>query len=392
MSIRDNKIIAIIRLSREAYGEYKLQIIALTVLGFIGGILEGIGVNALIPLFSFFVEGGDQGTDPISKFLKSSFAYFNIDFSLKQILIFICILFIFKAIVILISNYISIKITSTYEERTRNNLLGKTLKADWPYLLKQKLGYLENTIKIDVAQSSALFSQIGAVIMLLTSLIVYVFVAINISFYITIMTLILGGMLFLLLKPLVYKTRSTSREVVGINKEMAHHINENIIGMKTVKAMFATDNIINAGKKYFEKFKKASIRIFLLKSVTDTMLQPISLIFICAVFAFSYKMPGFQFSALIAVVYLIQKIFQYIQQLQKSLHEANERFPYLQSVLNYEKQALKNKEVDRGISGFKFNKQLEFKNVYFSYNSDKKILTDINISIKRGQMVGLIGP
>lgn len=390
--IKESRIFTIIKLSRQAYGGYKWQIIALTILGFFSGILEGIGVNALIPLFSFFTEGGDQGSDPISKFLKSGFAYFNIDFSLKQILIFICLLFIFKAIVLIICSYINIKIATNYEEQTRSSLFNKTLKANWPYLLKQKLGYLETVLMTDVRYSALLLQQISLAITILTSLLIYIVIAINISFTITLATLALGGILFLFFKPLIYRTRIIAKKAEKLNKEISHLVNENIVGIKTIKTMFVADKVTKLGKKYFDMFKSYRIRITLLKDATGYFLQPISLIFICAVFAFSYKMSNFSLPALIAVIYLIHRIFQYFQQLQSSLHTVNEAFPYLKNVLNYQEEAIKNKEEGGGVNRFNFNKILEFKNINFSYNKDREILTDINFNIKKGEMVGLIGP
>lgn len=46
---KDNRLITIIKLSQRAFSQYKVQIIILTVLGFLTGLLEGIGINALIP-------------------------------------------------------------------------------------------------------------------------------------------------------------------------------------------------------------------------------------------------------------------------------------------------------------------------------------------------------
>jgi ABC-type multidrug transport system fused ATPase/permease subunit len=392
MKIKEGRIRAIIKLSWQAFGGYKLQIATLTVLGFLSGLLEGVGVNALIPLFSFFVNDAKQGTDIISRLLQQGFAYLDIDFSLKQILIFICLLFIFKALAILLFNYISIKIEASYEERTRNNLLKKTLGASWPYLLNQKLGHLENTLKVDVDRSSTLLSQIGNLIMILTGLLVYIFIALNIAAIITLITLALGGIIFLVFKPLIYKTRKTAREVNEMNRQVAHYVNESIAGIKTIKAMSVGDKIIEAVSEFFRKFKQAKVRIFLLKTLTTTMLQPISLIFICVVFAFSYKTPNFQFSALIAVVYLIQKIFQYIQQVQTSLHAINESVPYLQSVLESERQSEASAEEDSRGKPFKFDKKLEFSGVGFSYDPKMEILADINFSIAKGETAGLIGP
>ena len=51
--IKIERYIRAFRLAKKAFGNYKKQIVALLGLGFLGGLLEGIGVNAIIPLFSF---------------------------------------------------------------------------------------------------------------------------------------------------------------------------------------------------------------------------------------------------------------------------------------------------------------------------------------------------
>ena len=58
----------IVSLSKQAFGHYKYQIILLTTLGFVSGILEGVGVNALIPLFSFAFGEAGQVNNLISQY------------------------------------------------------------------------------------------------------------------------------------------------------------------------------------------------------------------------------------------------------------------------------------------------------------------------------------
>ena len=77
----------------------------------------------------------------------------------------------------------------------------------------------------------------------------------------------------------------------------------------------------------------------------------------------------------------IYRIFQYVQTLQGNLHKANESIPYLKDVLTFEKEAGENKEESKGLKSFKFNNNLEFRNVSFCYNTDKTILTDLNFNI-----------
>ncbi|MBU1131208.1 ABC transporter ATP-binding protein/permease [Patescibacteria group bacterium] len=388
---KDKRISTIYSLSKQAFGKYKLQIIILTILGFVGGLLEGIGVNALIPLLSF-ITGGDNGNDVISQYIEKFFIYLNISFSLKYLLVFVCLLFIFKAIALVIFTYIRIKIVTDYEQQTRSCLFDKTLKASWPYLIKQKIGYLENILMKDVEFSSGLLQQISSVIMGLTSLFIYILIAINVSVYITLITLSLGAMLFLLFKPLIYKTRLVAYKSTNLNKQITHFINENIIGLKTLKSMSVSSPVNKIADNFFNIFKKLRVKVSMYKSITGSLLQPISLVFICLVLAFSYKTPNFHFAAFMVVIYLIQRIFQYIQQLQLSVQLINESYPYLNEVLNYEKQVLENKEISVGKNVFKFNDTLEFLDISFGYNRGKEVLSKINFNIKKKEMIGLIGP
>jgi len=176
------------------------------------------------------------------------------------------------------------------------------------------------------------------------------------------------------------------------NKEIAHYVNENIMGIKTVKGMSVENKVLLKGQDYFNKLKKISIKILLLQAISYSLIQPVSIIFICLIFAFFYKSPDFNFASLAAIIYLIERIFVYFQQLQSNLNTINEFVPYLNSVLSYEQKAVANKEINKGSAPFLFNKNLEFKNINFYYEHHKKILSNINFGVKKGEMIGIIGP
>src|SRR3990167_7712700 len=87
LPFKDNRISAIVNLSRRAFGRHKWQIAILTALGFLSGLLEGIGVNALIPLFSFVMGENACAPDFITRNIQAFFNYFNIAFSLRYLLV-----------------------------------------------------------------------------------------------------------------------------------------------------------------------------------------------------------------------------------------------------------------------------------------------------------------
>lgn len=392
MLLKDKRISTIIGLSRQAFGGYKRQIILLTGLGFLSGLFEGIGVNAVIPMLSFVTKEEAGATDFISDLIRKFFDFLHIDFSLKYLLIFICCLFVLKAVAMILISFLRLRITSDYEKKTKQDLFQKTLRADWPYLLEQKIGYVSTIIAREVRAGAHILGAISQSIIMGTSLLIYAVIAFNISAQITLITLGLGGVLFLFFKPLMYRARIFAGETADLNKQTAHFIEENIVGMKTVKAMSVEKPLIQRARDYFEKLRTLQIKTQLLGDVISSLLQPISLIFICLVFAVTYLTADFYFPAFLVIVYLIQKIFTYIQTGQNTLHRINQSTPYLKSAMDFQERTVGHKEKDEGSSPFKFEKALEMRDVHFSYTGQRPVLAGVSFQIKKGEMAGIIGP
>ena len=389
----NNRFIGAYRLMKKAYGNYKKHIILLAVLGFISGLLEGIGINALIPLFSILLPGEEgAGTDVITETIRKVFEFFGIGFNLVTILMLIAVMFIGKALLLHLINYVTAVITANYEKNQHNHLFRTTILARWPYLIKQKIGYLEKVLTMDINNSASLLTFLSGAILTITSLIVYVIIALNISAIITLSTVALGLTVFLIFKRILFKIRKTSEKYAASTKRVANFINEHMIGIKTVKAAGAEPKVSLHGSKIVEDLKNQRIKISVYRSLSTVFLQPISVIFIALVFAFYNGVGSFSFGAFVAVMYLIYRIFTQIQKFQRDLQQINEHLPYLRSAVDYQNQADENQEEDKGTKDFIFKKELKFDAVEFSYPNEKPVLSKVNFSVKKGEIVGLVGP
>jgi len=392
MELIFNKIVILVDLLHRGYFKYKYQIIILVILGFLGGILEGIGIAAIIPLFSLATGTIPAETNTISNIIRGIFSFFHLTFNLKFLIAFICLLFILRALCIIFCNYIQIKISANYEERTRTDLLDKTLKANWGFLLSQKIGHLETLLMTNVFYSRLLLQYISLALMNISSLIMYAVVAMTISTFTTLIAFALGFSIFIIFRPSMYKIKSMASERNNINKSLAHYVNENVLGMKTVKSMFVGENISLLGREYFRKMTDLLTRSSFLKIVSEASMLPIGVIFVCVIFAINYKLPNFSFAAFAAIIYLVQRIFVYMQLFQTNMQSMIEMAPYLKSIIEYEEKVMANRESDSGFKPFIFENNLEFRNVIFSYNNHKKIINKVNFFVNKGEMIGLIGP
>lgn len=378
----------------ETFRRYRSHLFLLAILGIASAVLEGIGVNAIIPLFSFLLGDGAATADPISNALRALFDFLGVPFTLRFLLVFITALFLVRAVAVAVFSYIRARISASFMYREMRYLLSATFAARWSFLANQKTGYLQNTLFWDVRQSMSLLDTVAQFIQSGTGFFMYLIVAFSISPFITLITLVAGSVLLFGLQPLVRKTTIFGEEKSGLEKGYANHLVEYLSGLKTVKASGVGVKVEEAGRHFLEKMRTVYTKSAIMHSVGTTIIQPFSFIFILVLFAIAYKLPDFNLAAFIAVLYLIQKIFTYLQSAQSSLHSISDFIPFASNILHFKNLLNANKETMIAEAGksFSFSNSLSFKGVSFSYRTGTPVLSRISFSIPRNSFLGIIGP
>jgi ABC-type multidrug transport system fused ATPase/permease subunit len=375
---------------KAGYGKYKVHFVALAILGMLGALAEGLGISAVVPLLSRLT--GEWSTSDVgSSLTRTVLAWFGLGLEFRVILPLIAFAFILKAAIILFSVYLTSFITSHYARDTRSALFTGSLNANWPFLSGQKSGYLETLLIQDVDFSKKLMGSFAKSLTIFSSLIIYLVVSFTISPTITLISLVLGGAIFLFIKPFLYATRELSRSVANTFSEMTHHAGQSLAGAKMIKSALAEKKVIDEGNVYFEGLRKSEVKITLLSQTPVAFIEPISIIFVVGVFSVTYMMGDFKLGVFVGVIYLIHRIFVNIQNLQNVLYRMNERVPYLERIVELNRRMGESQEESGGGEGFRFERELIFKEVAFEYIVHEKILRNLNLSIKRGQMVGIVG-
>lgn len=386
------KVFLAYNLFRRAFYKHKSKIVLMTFLGLISGFLGGIGISAIIPLFSFIGGASNQDTDQITRITQQAFDLLHVEYKLSFLILFIALIFIFKAIFLYLANYISYKSAIDYEKQTRQELFQHVLRSDWPHLLTQKIGHLSTVILDDVNSGSSLLIGISITILFATSLITYAIVAFSISVPITLVTFAIGITLFLILMPFFKKIRQLSKDGTIINKIVAHHVNQHLQGAKTVKAMAVEGGVLKKSDMFFNRLRDVRFQIYKYKSIMGAFLEPLTLAVIIPIFVLSYRSPSFNIASFAAILYLVQKMFSFMQSIQIRLSLINEDAPRLMEVLKNLEEARLYKEKSRGEAVFSFRSEIEFRDVVFGYNERRAVLSCVSFSIKKGETVGLIGP
>ncbi len=279
-----HKTRAVFSLFFRAFGAYRWSIAGMAAFSVVSGVLEGVGITAIIPLFSVIVGG--KASDSISRSIADFFAYLHLPFTAKFLLAFMIALFLAKTIFLFLSQQMTAQVNAHFERKIRSTLLRSTLMAKWPFLLSQKVGHLDQMLTTEVSSSSAILLYLSNGMLVVVNFFIYSILVFNISPVIATLTVFSGLVIFFIFLPLLQKVRITSDKMVRENKELAHYASEHIIGAKTLKSMRLEEPALNRGFALSEIMRKLYLRLFFLKNSTAALLQLAGIFFVIGLFVF----------------------------------------------------------------------------------------------------------
>ena len=381
----------VVRILLDTFSEYRLHLAILAALGIVGALLDAVSINAIVPLLSFLIGGG-QPTDMVSRAIEGLFSFVGVPYKFRFLLGFVALLVISRTGFLAIFTSIRSRVTASFLAREIGALLSGTLTTTWGFIVGQRAGYLQNTIFWDAKRTTNLLDSLVQVIQSSTGALIYLLVAVNISPLITLITLGVGVVLMFVLKPLAARTRHLGGETADAEKQLTHRISEYLQGFKTVKASAVAGAVVKASQAEIARLRDATQRASVVKKLGSVLLQPASFLFIMGLFAISYASASFNLASFAATIYLVQKIFVYLESTQTAFYTSIELIPFAQNISAFKREIAKHREKDSGGSPFVFKKAIQLSDVSLSYDDTRTTLSHISFSIPRGGMVALVGP
>ena len=254
--------------------------------------------------------------------------------------------------------------------------------AGWPFLSRQRIGNLEQLITTNTAYASQIFSNISTSALIVSKILMYIVVAVNVSWWVAAASLLIGAVISFVLKPIFYRTRAIGVEAERTNRTLGHFVGEHVVGMKALKAMALEAPVIAKADALFERMRYLNLRSVILRSYLGTIVQLTGVVFVAVVFVIMYRSANFSIAAFGVIVYAMNQIFSQIQAGQEQLHTVIALTPYIEGSLSYVDESRRNEEAKGGEKSFSIQKGLTFKDVSFSYPERGRVLSHVSFTSK----------
>jgi ATP-binding cassette subfamily B protein len=277
----------------------------------------------------------------------------------------------------------------------RNELFHHVQMLSMPFFDKNSTGRILTRITNDVESVSDLFS--GVIINIFKDIIMLIGI-VSVMFYLDVKTALfsVGCVPVIMLITLVYRiaARKNFIKMKGMLSKINGFLAENISGMKLVQIFHREKEkraeLENLDREYF----KYSLREIILHGFSRPAVDIINNLTIAVVIWVCFNRilsSQLQIGILVAFITYIKQFFNPIRDIadiytsiQSSIISSERIFEVLDT-----KESLE--DPDPGIRIKKLKGEVEFKNVWFAYNSDNWVLKDISFKIEPGETVAFVG-
>lgn len=376
----------------------KRHLAVLAVMILIGGILEAVGVTAILPAASAIIE-------PNSEFVLALAQMFHVADTTKMVVIMLVALmfvFILKNIYMVFLQYVQNRFIANNRNRMISRVLREFLNRPYEFYLDADIPTVFRITDADIPQ---VFSLLLSLLLMSTEVVVAIclgIVSLVCSFKITcFMIVVLGIMTLLITKVLKPNLSRYGEKNLKVQSRIAKWRIEAIYGIKDVKVLhresFFADNYEETGKVGAVIARRYAV----LNALPRILLETVFIVSILGYLAMDVA-NGADVTALIpqlaalgvAATRLLPSVSR-INTYMTNIAYEQPCLDFLYENLDMNKLALANAKTNKSAVNAEkltLNKEIRLEGIEYAYpNTDKNIFSGADMVIPKGKSVGIMG-
>ncbi len=382
---------------------YKRELLSNFLLNILNAVLSLFTFLSVVPFLYilFKVEGSRNPAQNAGWWQKAESLLTNYVNEHGQIatLMVMCLVIVLLAFLKNASNYIALlsiaKIRTAISRDLRRDLYKKVLKLSIAFYSNEKKGDLISRMTNDLMEIE--FSVIGALEGLLKAPIMLVLSLVTLfvlSWKLTLFALIFLPVSGWLISKIAKSLKNAAKRGKGSLGELISVIEETLTGMRVVKVFNAEDYFAQKFQNENQSYFKLMHRLYKREYLSSPMSEFISmgvisiLLFVGGKIVLEGQMSG---AMLIGYLVVFSQVIQPARALSEAVFKVSKGAASLDRVneiMLAEESVSDQKDAPEIVS---FDKEIAFQNVGFAYG-EQQVLKSINLKIKKGEMVALVGP
>jgi subfamily B ATP-binding cassette protein MsbA len=251
---------------------------------------------------------------------------------------------------------------------------------------------INDTDQVKTAVSAALFSLLQNTVVI----VVYVAILFGLSVRLTLLAVLLAPVLLVIIRPMLNRLRRRSRELAAERGEVTSHVGEMIASAKLVRAYVAEAFELERFRQLAERYRKRVLRAQRFSSLTSPVSEVFGGVMIVLILVVGTRLALAAASALDPAV-LITFLAVSLRLMSPVKSVANYPTIMAGAVASAERvfEVLDLPDAERdqpGETEAVFRERIEYRGVSFEYEAGEPVLRDVDLEVRRGEVVAIVGP
>src|SRR3990172_10716601 len=256
---------------------------SVTVLGclLVAGLMEGLGLSAIVPLLSFVLrgEGEPAPTDGFNAYVAAAFARLGFDPTFEVLLGFICVVFPAKAALLLLSNRRVGFMVAQVATDLRLDLVRALLASRWSYYTRLPLGLAPNAMASEATRAAQAYYSLAQILTGYVEVAFSMAVAAAISWRVTAAAASIGALTIALLSVFVRMTKRAGQRQTTLLRSLLRQLTDALLVLKLLKATGRDELIGPLLEKDAQRLNKALRKQVMGKESLRALQEPVLVLF-----------------------------------------------------------------------------------------------------------------
>jgi ATP-binding cassette, subfamily B, bacterial MsbA len=370
----------------------------------LSSLLDGVTFVLLIPfLRTLFgqqalpASGGSTVERVLAAVVGPLFAAGSPQAALRNVVLVLLATLLLKNVLSYAAALASVAIQENVVRDLRVQLFGHLQTLSLGFFQRTRGGQLLARVINDTDQvKTVITAALASLLQNVTLIVVYVAILVGLSWQLTLVALVCAPLLVLIVRPMVRKVRRRSREQADQRGELTSLVSELVASIKLVRAYVAEAFETDRFRQLADRYRRGVVRVQRYSLLTSPVSEVFAGVVVLLIFVVGTTMALGQAATLRPEV-LIAFIAVALQLMSPVKSVANYPTAMAGALAAadrvYEVLDLAPEEGDRpGEGPARFEECIEYRGVAFSYNGQAPVLDGVELEVRRGQVVAIVGP
>ncbi len=338
------------------------------------GLTQGVGLVMIIPLLQTLgITGGGESSagGGITRFVSGAFAALGLPLNLYTLLAAYILIVSILSIVKRYQAVFNMELQQGFVLHLRSRLYAALTYAQWLFTVQRKSSDIAHGITSDIQRVGMGTHQFLQFLSSISLVVFHIAAALLLSVPLTAATLVFGGFMILLMKPLNQKAYDTGHSLRSSRKELLGSVTEHLGGMKTAKSFGAEQRHIEKFAAVNRGIKNQIARFTRLRATTRMFYEIGAVVALSIYFIAAIKIIPVPAPKLLVLVFIFTRLLPRFSTLTQNYQAIKNMLPAFSGARELYQQADAAREFPAGAerAPFEIRDGISFRGVSFRYSS-----------------------